>query len=238
MRRRHGHHVGPLPIVLGVLVGLIMLGGLITWVLVRLLPVLLLAVLLLGAFTVVRRSARRRRAQASGPDAAAPRRSAAESWTAAKADFDRLRAEYAAHECDPMQVLRRPALSDVSVPSTARFVDAFAEAQAMDTDTHPGEPYDAAYTVAVAKAQRAWRAAQDAADRIRLSNVPEHERGSIERVLKMLTTARDSSSEHERLTAYARARSELDRLDRAGIVHLPRPAQAALSEASRPTLPT
>lgn len=238
MQRRHGRHMGVLPIVFGAFVGLVILGGILTWVLVRLVPFLLLALVAVGVFKLARRSARRRRAVDHGPAVAAPRRSGAESWAIAKADFDRLRVEYSAHECDPMQVLRRPALSDVSVPSTARFVDAFAEAQSLDTDTHPGAPYDTTFTVAVAKARRAWQAACDAADRIRLSNVPEHERGSIERVLKLLTTARDSDSEHERLAAYARARSELDRLDRAGIVHLPRTARAAIDEAARGALPS
>lgn len=240
MRRRHGRHGGVLPFVLGTFVAAALVGGLVVYAVVKLIPYLFLAALLFGGFLVLRRSLRRSRAAGPAPGTASvpPPESGRQAWQRARADFDRLRVEYAAHECDPMQVLRRPALSDVSVPSTARFVDAFAEAQSLDTDTHPGAPYDATYAVAVAKARRAWQAACDAADRIRLSNVPTHERGSIERVLKLLTTARDSDSEHERLAAYARARSELDRLDRAGIVHLPRTARAALDEAARGALPS
>ena len=242
MRRRHGRHGGHgvLPFVLGAFIAAAFVGGLVVYAVIKLIPYLLLAAALLGVFVLLRRSFRRSRAvdpervSASVPPSANP----LQAWQRAKADFDRLRVEYSAHECDPVQVLRRPALSDVSVPSTARFVDAFAEAQSLDTDAHPGAPYDAAYTVAVAKARRAWQAACDAADRIRLSNVPQQERGSIERVLKLLTTARDSDSEHERLVAYGRARSERDRLDRAGIVHLPRTARAAVDEAARGALPS
>lgn len=59
----------------------------------------------------------------------------------------------------------------------------------------------------------------------------------MERVIKLLTTARDSDHDAERLAAYARARSELAKLDRAGVVHVPLPARAALDEASRGALP-
>ncbi|MBW0105085.1 hypothetical protein [Pseudonocardia sp. KRD291] len=240
MRRRHGRHGGNvLMVVLGAFLAVAVVTGVVVWAVVKLIPYLFLAALLAGGVVLLRRSFRRSRAVDTGPGtASAPSPEVPlQAWRRAKADFDRLRVEYSAHECDPMQVLRRPALSDVSVPSTARFVDAFAEAQSLDTDNHPGAPYDAAFTVAVAKASRAWQAALDAADRIRLSGVPTHERGSIERVLKLLTTARDSDSEHERLVAYSRARSELDRLDRAGVVHLPRTARAAVDEAARGALP-
>jgi hypothetical protein len=158
-------------------------------------------------------------------------------WKGARSRFAALRGEYAAHECDPMAVLRLPALSDVTVPSTARFVDAFAEAQALETDAYPPEPHAAAFVDAVERAERAWQAAQDAAERIRLSNLTPAERGAVERVIKLLTTARDSDSDAERLAAYARARAELAKLDRAGVIHMPRTAQATLEVAGRGQLP-
>ena len=151
--------------------------------------------------------------------------------------FVALRGEYAAYECDPMAVLRLPALSDVSVPSTGRFVEAFAEAQALETDVFPPETHATAFVTAVERAERAWRAARDAAERIRLSNLAPEERSAVERVIKLLTTARDSDNDAERLAAYARARSELARLDRAGVIHMPRTAQAALDVAGRGQLP-
>jgi hypothetical protein len=160
-----------------------------------------------------------------------------EVWAHARARFARLRGEYAAHECDPMAVLRLPALSDVSVPSTGRFVEAFAEAQALETDAFPPSTHAAAFVTAVERADRAWRAARDAAERIRLSHLAPEERSAVERVIKLLTTARDSDNDAERLAAYARARSELARLDRAGVIHMPRTAQASLDVASRGQLP-
>jgi hypothetical protein len=241
MRRRHGRGGPPaLLFVVGAIVGLIFLGAIAVRVAIGifegLFPLLVIGVVGWMMFRLVRRA---RRAAAPAPDIPEQARpvTGEQAWNRAKADFDRVRAEYTAHECDAMAVLRRPALSDVSVASTARFVDAFAEAQAMDTETYPGSPHGAGFVTAAERAARAWQAAQDAADRIRLSGLPPAERSSVERLLKLLTTARDSDSEPERLAAYARARSELDRLDRAGIVHLPRTARAAIEENSRGALP-
>ncbi|MDN5747219.1 MAG: hypothetical protein L0H64_01600, partial [Pseudonocardia sp.] len=90
----------------------------------------------------------------------------------------------------------------------------------------------------VESAERAWRAAREAADRIRLSGLSPAERRTVEKVIKLLTTARDSDHEPERLAAYSRARTELARLDAAGVVHLPRTAAAALDAAARGALPT
>jgi hypothetical protein len=159
------------------------------------------------------------------------------AWSRARARFTDLRAAYAAYECDPMAVLHLPALSDVTVPSTARFVDAFAEAQALETDSFPPERHAALFVAAVERAQRAWQAARDAAERIRLSNLTPAERHAVERVIKLLTTARDSDSDAERLAAYSRARAELAKLDRAGVIHMPRTAMAALELAGRGQLP-
>jgi hypothetical protein len=158
-------------------------------------------------------------------------------WTSARQRFHRLRDQYALFECDPMAVLRLPALADVTVASTARFVDAFAEAQALETDRFPGSERAPEFLAAVDRAERAWRAARDAAERIRLSGLTPAERATVERVIKLLTTARDSDSEPERLAAYTRARTELARLDRSGVIQVPLPAQAALDEAARGQLP-
>jgi hypothetical protein len=198
-----------------------------------------------SAFVLVRRRHRRRLAAAgtaplprhpAPPPRPVPPRPEV-GWSRARARFADLRSAYAAHECDPMAVLRLPALSDVTVPSTARFVDAFAEAQALETDLFPPPPHAMAFARAVDKAERAWQAACDAAERIRLSALTPDERRTIERVVKLLTTARDSDSDPERHAAYALARTELDKLDRAGVVHVPRLAKAALDSAARGSLP-
>ncbi|MGD9531246.1 hypothetical protein [Pseudonocardia sp.] len=87
------------------------------------------------------------------------------------------------------------------------------------------------------RAERAWRAACDAAERIRLSGLSPTERGAVERTIKLLTTARDTSNDAERLAAYGLARNELAKLEKTGAVHVPRPAQDILDAAARGQLP-
>jgi hypothetical protein len=223
------------PVVL-VVGGLMAVAAIASFVLMLALMVGVPMVLGAAAFVAVRharRAARHGRLQGlhggpHGPVPVAPPRREPD-WSRARRRFEALRAEYAAHECDPMTVLRLPALSDVAVPSTGRFVEAFAEAQALETEERPPDAHAASFVAAVDRAERAWRAAVDAAERIRLSGLSPAERGTVERVIKLLTTARDSD--------YSRARSELARLDRAGVVHLPRPAAAALDAAARGELP-
>jgi hypothetical protein len=158
-------------------------------------------------------------------------------WHATQARFAQLRGEYARFECDPLAVLRLPALADVKVPSTSRFIDAFAEAQALDTDTEPPAAHRARYATAVDQAWRSWQAARDAAERIRLAGIPEQEQATVQRAIKLLTMARDSDHDAERIAAYAKARAELAKLDRSGTLRLPPAAAAALDAAARGQLP-
>ncbi len=158
-------------------------------------------------------------------------------WRTTRARFAQLRSEYGQFECDPLAVLRLPALTDVTVPSTGRFVDAFAEAQALDTDTEPPAAHQAHFASAVGQAWRAWHAARDAAERIRLAGIPAQEQATVQRAIKLLTVARDSDHDAERIAAYAKARAELAKLERSGTLRLPPAAAAALDAAARGQLP-
>ncbi|MDQ4011850.1 MAG: hypothetical protein M3228_14430 [Actinomycetota bacterium] len=197
-----------------------------------------------GAVTVARHLHRRR--AGSRQDAAmAPRPAPSPvsdpppvpDWQATRARFAQLRSEYGQFECDPLAVLRLPALTDVAVPSTGRFVDAFAEAQALDSDTEPPAGHCARFATAVEQAWRAWHAARDAAQRIRLAGIPAPERATVQRAIKLLTMARDSDHDAERIAAYAKARAELAKLERSGTLRLPPTAAAVLDVASRGQLP-
>ncbi len=205
-------------------------------------PVLLAAV---GAVTVARHVHRRRAGSRQHPAMAPPHPTSpvpdpppAPDWRANRARFAQLRREYGQFECDPLAVLRLPALTDVAVPSTARFVDAFAEAQALDTDTEPAAAHNARFAAAVEQAWRAWHAARDAAERIRLAGIPAQEQATVQRAIKLLTMARDSDHDAERIAAYAKARAELAKLERNGTLRLPPAAAAALDTAARGQLPS
>ena len=221
----------------GVLIGLLT----IAWVLMIMAAPLLMVGGVVVAITRSQQRARLRRGGAAGTAPLPPRPVAPPRpdlvWAHARRRFDALRSAYAAYECDAMAVLRLPALADVSVPSTGRFVDAFAEAQALDTDAFPGGTHAPAFVAAVDRAERSWHAARQAAERIRLSTLTPAERATVERVIKLLTTARDSDNDAERHAAYIRARSELAKLDKLGVIHVPLPATAALDAAARGALP-
>lgn len=243
----HYHHWGPArrpfgPLLVLLFAVFLAAAGVVAVTLVTLVSLMLTAV---GAFTVVRHLHRRRRVGRGRHPAMAPSRPAASvpgpplvpDWRATRARFAQLRSEYAQFECDPLAVLRLPALTDVTVPSTGRFVDAFAEAQALDADTEPPAAHRARFATAVEQAWRAWHAARDAAERIRLAGIPAPERATVQRAIKLLTMARDSDHDAERIAAYAKARAELAKLDRSGTLRLPPAAAAALDAAARSQLP-
>ena len=58
-------------------------------------------------------------------------------WHLARRRFGELQAEYAAFEADRGAVAARPALADVTVPATARFVQALGDAEFLATETEP-----------------------------------------------------------------------------------------------------
>ena len=255
--RYHYHHRyyrrwGPFGLPLGPLVvllaGILAAVGLAVMVLLAALA-LVAPFVLAGVGTVVAvRHLRRRHLRAARHQRPAPTPAKASApsvtptqpipdWRATRAQFVQLRSEYAKFECDPLAVLRLPALTDVKVPSTGRFVDAFAEAQALDTDTEPPVEHRARYANAVDQAWRAWRAARDAAERIRLSGIPAEEHATVQRAIKLLTMARDSNHDAERIAAYTKARAELAKLERSGMLRLPPTAAAALDAAARGRLP-
>jgi hypothetical protein len=199
---------------------------------------LTLMILLAMAFAVVQTG--RRIVGRLGPSPAVPpQRSVSPpadprmDWEAARRRFDALRDEYAGYECDALAVLRLPALADVTVPATARFVHAFAEAQALDTEQRPPPEHLRSYVRAVEAACSAWQAARDAAERIRLAGLSPSERSTVARVVKLLTMAAGTGNDAERQTAYAKARDELGRLERAGTITLPRLARFALDDRAR-----
>src|SRR5690242_8785095 len=88
-----------------------------------------------------------------------PRR---DRWTDAVARHRATALAYADFECDLRALLRLPALADVEQPATARFIDAFAEANALRTEEFPGPAYAPRFVAAVERAEQAWAAAVEA----------------------------------------------------------------------------
>ena len=141
---------------------------------------------------------------------------------------------FAAFECNPAEVLRRPALADVRQPATARFVEAFAEACALVTDQYPGPDLAERFILATERAKRAWQAAQAATDRMRTARFAPGERALPDQASALLAMARETPYQPERQVAYRRAAQRLAELERRTGWALPPPAaKAALTERSR-----
>ena len=140
---------------------------------------------------------------------------------------------FAEFECDLRAVLRLPALADVEQPATARFVDAFAEANALRTDGFPGPEYALRFVAAVERAEQAWAAAVEAAERKRDTRFAPADRRLIAQVASLLEVAATSRFDSERRTAYQQARRRLAELERRTGWRLPRPAAHALEHRAR-----
>lgn len=195
-----------------------------------LLPLLLVLWIVYRWYLLDTLAERRRAVLAARRDTVRPR------WDAAVARHAATAQAYAAFECDPAAVLHRPALADVTELATSRFVDAFAEATALATDAYPGATAGERFVHAAEQAERSWRAAVDAADRVRAARFAPGERALIEQVLALLALARSSPHEAERRSAYDRARRRLVELERATGWALPRPAGELLATRARGVL--
>jgi hypothetical protein len=154
-------------------------------------------------------------------------------WNAAVDRHAATARAYAAFECDPAAVLHRPALADVTEPATGRFIDAFAEATALATTEYPGQEAGQRFVAAAEKAERAWTAAVETADRVRAARFAPGERAVVDQVLALLDLARSSPHEAERRTAYGHARRRLADLERRTGWALPRPAGELLATRAR-----
>ncbi|GAB3572373.1 hypothetical protein GCM10027445_29600 [Amycolatopsis endophytica] len=162
-------------------------------------------------------------------------------WDKARARYDRVAGEYGRYESDPGQVLRRPALADPAVPSTSRFIDAFHEAMALHTETYPPADLAKSYVRATENAEQTWRAACEAADKLRASRFTADERALINQGIKLLELAEGATTTAEQEAALAAARQVLGRLERSTGTRLdwrvPPPARQAIDRHGTPELP-
>ena len=157
-------------------------------------------------------------------------------WEAAVERHRATAQAFAEFECDLGALLRLPALADVNEPATARFVDAFAEANALRTEQFPGPEYAQRFVTAVERAEQGWDAAVEAAGRKRDARFDPEERRMIAQVETLLGVAASSPFESERRTAYRKAQRRLADLERRTGWRLPRTAAAALEQRARGVL--
>ncbi|MFD4020617.1 MULTISPECIES: hypothetical protein [Bacteria] len=178
-------------------------------------------VAVIGAASLAIRRRRRKAVQRKGEAAHLERRRAIE------ADHDAVREAYGRYAADVLAVLDRPALDDVTVPTTADFLHAMDAAE----DARRGDDL-ADYREAVSLLKTAWRAADEHATRSGVRHLPRQERAAISKARALLEQALDGAGgEHERHAAYVKARELLD-----GVLVIPRQAAAELESRHRLTL--
>lgn len=165
-----------------------------------------------------------------------PRDDLRQRWRAALDRHATVAAAYARYECDPVAVLRLPGLADVRQESTARFVDAFAEASALGTEDYPGPEFARRLLAAVEREERAWSAATAAAERLRDARFAPADRALLDQARTLLDVIDASEHEPERRTALHTALRRLRELERRTGWRLPPPAVVAAEHRARGVL--
>ncbi|MFC8181608.1 hypothetical protein ACFULT_22245 [Rhodococcus sp. NPDC057297] len=128
-----------------------------------------------------------------------------DDFAAAKAVYAQVADAYAAYLADPYAIFTRPLLDDLDQPRTAAFIDAFAAAGALNTDTCPASTERVqAFADASRAALTAWKAADTYARAIGMGVQTEDTKRTVRRIRNALGLALDdTAAAGERATAIA-----------------------------------
>lgn len=147
-----------------------------------------LAVVALTAYVVVRTRHRIL-------DRAAAAATLTADFAAARAVYDDVASRYAEYLADPYAIFIRPLLDDLGDPRTAAFIDAFAEAGALNTETCPDSKNRVqAFADAARTALAAWKDADGHARAIGLGVRTDADKRTVRRIRSALDLALDDSA--------------------------------------------
>lgn len=163
------------------------------------------------------------------------------AWSECRARFVVVCEEWVAYECDPHELLRLPALADVTFGPTAAFIEAWYEANQLLTDTEPTQQGAAAKFIdAAERACNAWRQAVSAAERVADTRLNEGERTLLRRAKHSLNLAENAEHAGEQEQAYATAarhmRELASRTAQSRRWRLPDAARLEIEQWARPEL--
>ncbi|GAB3298671.1 hypothetical protein EK0264_17155 [Epidermidibacterium keratini] len=164
-----------------------------------------------------------RDAQLGAAKPAPPDEHAAERlWVTAFARHDEVLAAYAPYEMDPVTALTYPAISDVSVPETASFFEALAEASALrpEDPRHAGAIFDE-YRAAVRRLTQAWRSAERRARQVGTDLLADDDARRLRQATKLLGHAERAATAAERASYLRSARELIERLTHNGAITAP-----------------
>lgn len=165
----------------------------------------------------------------AGTDEAAKR-----LWESACQRHDDILGAYGAYELDPASLLRYPAITDVTVEPTQMFHVALDRAQALRTETYPGNRNLAdAYGQAVVALRRAWIACESYGKKVGASYLEPADRTEISTAVKLYNHAMSSTTPAEQAAYYGRVRDIITRLVERGVLHPPKVQLAQLEAVTR-----
>lgn len=140
----------------------------------------------------------------------------------AKARHDEVLAAYAPYEMDPVTALTYPAISDVSVPETADFFEALADATALrPDDPRVADSVLERYRDAVRRLTQAWRVAERNARQVGTDLLADDDARRLRQATKLLGHAEGAANAAERATYLRGARELIERLIQRGALTAP-----------------
>ncbi len=165
----------------------------------------------------------------AGTDEAAKR-----LWEEAFRRHDEILGAYGIYELDPAMLLRYPAITDVTVEPTQSFHVALDEAQALRTESYPGNRGLAdAYQRAVVTLRRAWIACEAHGRKVGTSYLDPADRTELDTAFKLYNHAASSTTPAEQATYYGRVREIVTKLTVRGVLHPPKVQLAQLEGVTR-----
>lgn len=158
-------------------------------------------------------------------------------WGVARQIHDSVLTEYGRYEMDPALFLRYPGVTDVTRGPVMDFQIALAEAQALRTDTYPGDPVLAGrYRAAVDTLRRAWVRCEADGKSAALDDLPAAARADLTTAGKLLAHAESTTHSAEKAAYLRRVQDTVARLTDRGVLHPPLQVVAAIEAAARRAL--
>ncbi|WP_134324609.1 hypothetical protein [Cumulibacter soli] len=154
-------------------------------------------------------------------------------WRRARERHDAVLLAYSPYEVDPGMVMRFPAMTDVTIPATAEFIEALSDASAFRTDEFPDGKLSAAYRDSISALEMAWSAAERHARSVGTSLLADTDRRRLDQAYKLLKHAEGASTDAERATYFQQVKTLMDDLARSGAIMTPPKVRQAISTKVR-----
>lgn len=175
--------------------------------------------------------------QAADPTVSTPSASPAADirlWEAACAVHRRVLTEYGAYELDPALYLRYPGVTDITRDHVMDFHTALEEAQALATDSYPGDAdFAGRYRSAVDVLRRQWARCERDGKATGTSYLADEDRADLDTAAKLYNHAQATDQPGEKTSYLRKVQQIVVDLDGRGRVHLPRPVVAAIETQAR-----